>query len=202
MKKLDMILLNGDYYKKLSDKRASLNIGIILLGIIDMAIPVIDNFNHLFINKGSSTLFYNISLALLYVVLAGFVDVLFFCIPLFDIFKYFKRERNLEPSGFLTRFMKIYIIANFLILPATIIFYTATKIINYLPDSSVYYALWLIQIFITVWLVAAVARGLNAICGFHPGFKNIMFVLIFIWSYLLQNVLGFILNNWAMLLFR
>jgi hypothetical protein len=202
MKIIDIMLLNEGFYRKLSDKRTSLNIGIILLGIVNMAIPIMENFTHLFMNKSATVLFYNITLALLYTVLAGFVYVLFFCFPLFDLFKYFKREKNLELSGFLTRFMKIYIIANFLILPANIILYVATYRINYPAATDFAYTSYFIMLLIMVWFTAAVARGLDAICGFNPAFKKIVFILIFVWDYLLQYVLGYIIANWAMLLFK
>ena len=202
MKILDIILLNESFYKKLSDKKQTLNIGIILIGIINMSIPIIENFNRLFINKDSAIFFYNITLSILYMLLAGFVYALFFSFPLFDLFKHFKRERNLELSGFLTRLMKIYIVANFLILPASIIMYIATNKINYQANSAFDYISTLLVFLIMVWFAAVVSRGLNAICGFHPGFRKIIFVVIFVWNYVLEIVLGYIIVNWAMHVFR
>ncbi len=202
MKILNIILLNKDVYKKLTDKKSGIYAGIILVGILNMAILLIDKFQHLFYGKSFAILFYNITLALLYSVLAGFAYILFFTFPLFDMFKFFKRERNLEPGAFLTRFVKVYIIVSFLTLPANILLYAITHKLSYQAYSSFDDMGFYILILTIVWFSAAITRGLDAICGYLPVFKRIVFVSVLTWNFLIVYVLGYISDRWAFLLFK
>ncbi|AUS98255.1 hypothetical protein CDQ84_11610 [Clostridium thermosuccinogenes] len=203
----DMLLLPKKLYQKVTDRKSTLYIGFILVGIIDLSTFIIDDFTRLFYGRPASTLFYNITLAILLAVFIGFIDVLFFSVPLFDLFKMFKRENVDASSRTLIRFMKTYILVNFLVLPINLIIYTVYSNMDKLGISldnnySILFVILLIDLLTSIWFSGAAARGANVIYKFDPRLKNAVFMTIFTWSYILAQVFNFMIDKWAMPLFK
>jgi hypothetical protein len=173
------------------------------VGIADMMFTFYQNHGRLLTGKSPMLLYYNISLAVVMTILVGFIDVLFFSMPLFDLFKRFKKEKNIANNDEqLIKFMKVYICANLLVLPLNTLFYfmfgnTAFTHSNYIVLIAYAYI-----ILIPLWISAAVSRGANAIYGFVAPLRRMVFLVAFIWSSILSNVIGFIVDKWLMLLFR
>lgn len=204
---LDMLLLPKKIYDKLTDKKLTLYIGFILVGIVDLCIFFIDDFAYLFTGKSISILFYNITLALLMIVIIGFVDVLFFTVPLFDLFKLFKRENRDTGGKTLIRVMKAYVVANIFVMPVNLIIYMMFRYFSNLStglDNSygIFILAFLLDLLISIWFSGVIARGVNTIYKFDVRLRNAVFMTIFTWSYILAEVFSFIIKNWVMPLFR
>ncbi len=199
MKLIDIILLPRSFYQKFSEKRPALIAGIVLVGIIDMAYLFYENYSRIFMAKSGAALYYNITLAILLTVLTGFVDVLFFSMPLIDMIYLVHRRSalNINRMSALTRFMKVYVVSNVLILPASLIYYILLK--NYVVSE---YTAGLFYALISIWLSCAVMRGADVIYRFEQRHRAIVFAAIYSWSHILSYVLGYLIARWGLVLFR
>ncbi len=199
----DIILLPRALYKKLTAKRASLFIGIILVGLIDMGFSIFIGYNNLFAGKSSMVIYFNITLALVLVILTGFIDVVFFSVPLFDLFKHFKMEKGIgDYSQQLVKLMKVYICANFLVLPLNILFYIIFRSYEFGSSFATVVLAYFVIFLPSIWASAAIARGVNEIYSFIQPLKKVVFLIVFLWSMILGLILNYIIEQWFMLLFR
>ena len=99
---IDRLLFPKDFFKKITDKLHTLYIGIVLIGLVDLGMSLIYKIPFYFYNKPTEILVYNISLALCIIILVGLLDIIFFAMPLFDIFKNFAlRKRITDIKGLL-----------------------------------------------------------------------------------------------------
>ena len=121
-------------YEKLTDRKATLIAGIVLIGVIDFLLPDVKFIiKELFTDKSVPDIVYNAGMAVLVLLLLGFVDVICLSVPLFDIFRYLKRKIQfvsttgigkedeqppLRPS--VIKVMKIYIMSHFIIIPVSL----------------------------------------------------------------------------------
>ncbi len=191
---LDILLLPKNFFRKLKDNKTTLYLGIVILGFIDVIYFIIDNHKKIF-DKPALTMYYNITLMIVVILLFGLIDVLFFSLPLYDLFKRFKKESDVPARGDeLPKLMKIYILASLLIFPANLMVYFAGKANGAdLYDSSTVYILSLL---ISVWGSAVITRGINVIYNFQPAFKRLVFICVYVWSLLLSYALLYITDNW------
>jgi len=206
MKRLsDILLFPESLYRKVTDKKIMLYIGFIFVGIVDLAYPYLsDNFNQLFVGRPINIQVYNIVLSCLLVILVGIIHVAFFSLPLFDLFKIFKKEE--QPSGKVatrTRLMKVYIMSFLLITPVDLLLYfTVFRYINIGSSTAVLTGYVGYFYLILVWASAIVSRGINTIYSFEPLYKRMVFAVVLLWDFLLGLALSFLLNNWIVLLFK
>lgn len=199
----DLLLLPKKLYEKFTGRRYTLVLGIVLVGIADMVFTLYENYDRLLRGKAPTILYFNITLAVVVTILIGFIDVLFFSLPLFDLFKRFKREKPVGNDGEqLVKFMKVYICANLLVIPLNTLFY-------FMFGSSVMTAgffgailAYLYVFLLPLWISAAVSRGANVIYGFVAPLRRMVFLAAFIWSSILSLVIGYIVDTWLMLLFK
>jgi hypothetical protein len=200
----DRILLTTDFYRKLTDDRIGLYFGILLVGIIDMIIPVIKKFKELFIGRPNDILFNNIALVIISVIVIGLVDVLFFSIPLFDFFKRFKSEEEVQSGGKqLIKIMKILVIANLLVFIPHFAVYLAYESINQYNHPLLVEILSILSIVIFIWYCAAITRGINSIYSFKPMFSKMLFMVVFFWNFILSNLsISYVIDNLIMEWFK
>lgn len=202
MKLLDILLLPRRLYLGLTDRKSTLYLGILFIGLADIALPYLkDNYAKLYMGKPSGTLVYNIILTIAFIVMLGFVDVLFFTIPLFDLFKVFKEEKEIFNAGDLRiKVAKVYITAHIVIVPVNVILYFAFRNISssmLLAQLAAY-----IVLLVWIWFSAIISRGINVIYSFQPRFKRLVFLAVFLWSLLLGAALEYMIGHWMMALFR
>jgi hypothetical protein len=220
---LDILLFPKDLYKRITDRKPSLYAGIIFVGLADLGFVLYKNFNELFTNKTQGDLIFNIILSILFVIVIGIIDVFFFSLPLFDLFKRFKKDKNLPQNrgitdikdsgikdrdirdkGLLIKLIKVYIVTHFLILPAEIVvFLIYRNIINNTGIATwVMYISVIIDLLIPIWFSAAISRGVNVLYDFKPVFKRLAFVIIFVWNHLLAYAFSYMIDKWMLVLFR
>ena len=207
MKLLDILLFPKSFYKKISDKLFTLYLGIVLVGLYNIGFAlVLNNRLGLFFARPYVFLVYNISLALCLIFLLGLVDVVFFSIPLFDIFKFFRiKERIVNIKGLLIKLMKVYVVSYFLIIPVKMI--AAAIGLNgrdlvgsFVAQGSI--VILINYVLIPLWHSAILARGINTIYNFDDRIKGIVFMVIYSWKTLLGFALGLSVEKWILLLFR
>ncbi|MCR4436446.1 MAG: hypothetical protein QHH06_11785 [Clostridiales bacterium] len=202
---LDVLLLPKTLYQKITDKRPSLFLGIILVGIMDMAFILTynDSYRKFFWAKSQSTLYFNITFTACAALILGLVDILFFSLPLFDLFKFFKKEGESRDSGAtLIKVMKIYILANFLILPANILSIVAEKTPGVAANTALIGILAFLYIVVNVWLCAAVTRGINSIYNFQLFYRRMVFLFVYLWNFLLGSAFQYIILHWVLALYK
>mgnify|MGYP001113900838 CR=1 FL=1 len=200
---LDIFLLPKKLYEKFSGKRYTLVLGIVLVGIADMMFTFYQNQGRLLTGKSPMVLYFNISLAVVMTLLIGFIDVLFFSVPLFDLFKRFKREKSIGNEGeHLVKFMKVYICANLLVIPLNTLFYFLFGNTDFTRSNYAGFLAYAYIILLPLWVSAAVSRGANAIYGFIAPLRRLVFLAAFIWSSVLSLVIGYIVDHWLISLFK
>lgn len=203
MKISDILLLPKKLYEKMTGKRHTLILGIILVGIADMVFTLYENHTRLLTGKTAAVLYYNITLTIVLTILVGFIDVLFFSLPLFDLFKRFRREKAVPNEGEqLVKFMKVYICANLLVLPLNALFYYIFGRETFVQSSYAGILAYAYIFIIPIWISATVSRGTNVIYTFPVPLKKMVFMASFIWSSVLSMVLGYMVDSWLMLLFK
>lgn len=202
---LEILLLPKRLYEGITDRKATLYLGILFIGLVDIITPsfVTGDFPRLFSGKPSDILFYNAAFLLLAIIVTGAMDVVFFSIPLLDLFKFFKKQGGTPVVGDLSiRMMKIYITAHFLMVPVNVLLYFAFRNLNENSNSMLILLAVILDMLILVWFSGIIARGVNVVFRFELLFKQLVFIAVFIWNFLLGTVLGYMINNWIMKLFR
>lgn len=202
---LDLLLLPKSYFAKITDKLPTLFLGIIFLGLSNAAFLLLDRIPVIFGNKTLTVLIFNSTLALCVAVLLGLIDIIFFALPLFDLFKFFTvKERIKNINGQLIKLMKVYISAHFIIVPVQA-FFTATVRLSELAGMASGFSISMALIeflLMPIWLGAIVSRGINTIYDFDDRLKSMIFVIVYGWYLLLSYALSFTIGNWIPLLFK
>ena len=87
---LNIVLLPKEVYRKLTDNKSLLILGIIIVGLINMSLPdIAGTCLKYFKDKPNNILYRNIIIFSVLVILSGLIDVLVMSIPLRDLFKVF-----------------------------------------------------------------------------------------------------------------
>ena len=201
MNLLDLLLFPRELYRKLNDRKLTLYLGVIFIGIVDVAFMLDKHYTRLFADKSGDALIYRIALLCLLIVAIGVIDVIFTCVPLFDLFKKFKAEPEAPVlTATIVRLMKAYIMSHFILIPVEAVLYLAKNNINMIPKDIIFFA-GLIGTIIPFWFSAIITRGINTIYSFQPFYRSLVFMVVFIWTSILGWVLSYSLDNWIMKLF-
>jgi hypothetical protein len=118
MKILDILLLPKSIYQKLTGKKAPLLMGVFFVGMVDIVFTLADNYSEIFGGGSQRAVVYNILIVLISLIVLGIADVLFFSVPLFDLFKLFRKEKGSElQKNMLVKLAKVYVTAHIIIIP-------------------------------------------------------------------------------------
>jgi len=202
---LDILLFPKSYFAKITDKLPTLFLGIIFVGLSNAAFLLLDYIPVMFFDKELSVLIFNSTFALCIAVLLGLVDIVFFSLPLFDLFKYFRlKERIKDINGQLIKLMKVYISSYLIIVPVQAFFEATVRISRWIGmNTNFTLAIALIEfILMPIWLGAIVARGINTIYDFDDRLKSMIFAIAYGWHLILSYVLSFFVSNWIPVLFK
>lgn len=202
MKILDILLLPKALYQKTGGRKTTLYIGVFLIGVVDIIFDLISKWHDIFGNKTVGNLVLNILIALVLAAIIGIMDVVFFAVPLFDVFKKFKQETEIMGQDNIQRIrlMKVYMLAHIVIVPAEIIIYAILGDGTGLDYNLAVYIAVLIAFVVPFWFAVAISRGVNSIYRFEPVFKGMVFIIVFIWTYALSYAFDFG-TDWLMRLF-
>lgn len=202
MKILDILLLPKSIYQKLTGKKAPLLMGVFFVGMVDIVFTLADNYSEIFGGGSQRAVVYNILIVLISLIVLGIADVLFFSVPLFDLFKLFRKEKGSElQKNMLVKLAKVYVTAHIIIIPIEVIIYFVARNINSINGGIVYLAVFLNWV-LPFWFSAAITRGINSIYNFQMLFKGLVFIVVLLWSYLTSNALYFIINHWVTIFFK
>lgn len=205
---LDILLFPKSFYEKLTDKLLTLYAGMFFVGLADVVFALISyNKTGVFFGRPIVTLFYNISLTMCIIALLGFIDVVFFALPLFDIFKFFRiKERVKNINSQLIKLMKVYVVSHFIIVPVNAVLLAAglslgNTVGSELTASVITYALFS-EIILPIWYSSLIARGINTIYKFDERLKVLVFVMVYTWTFLMNYAFMYIIKNWLLVLYR
>ncbi|MCX7924048.1 MAG: hypothetical protein N3B21_18855 [Clostridia bacterium] len=203
MKLKDIFLLPKGFYQRITDSRGTLYAGIILVGIKDVVYTLIDAYPRIFAGKAQAALVTNIALAAVLVLLIGLIDVIFFSKPLADLFRNLSEDKGSGRDNLIIRLMKIYIIANLMMIPLEIILATMSRSVGSgsLAVTMQYVAILLFLVEL-IWFNAIIARGVNAVYKFKFMFNRLVFIVVFVWNYLIFYALGYLIEKGITLVFK
>ncbi len=158
MKKLkerlvDILAFPKHSFEKLTDRKLTLAVGILLIGAIDLMLPdAVNVFKTYFAEKSVSDVRHNAFMIVVAIAVLGLVDVVFTGVPLHDIFKFMKKKEaslsaqyseqsraedaqyngekvqlnrfeSLEHIASAIKVMKLYIMSHFLVIPVNTLMY-------------------------------------------------------------------------------
>lgn len=201
-----LVFLPDDLFKGFTDKRLLLYIGIFLVGIRDMGLNLFSyqQFGDYFKGKSPEDLLVNIIIAAIAIVLIGTIDVLFYCIPLSDLFRLFKRREKIkEPASLLIKLMKAYILANMLVTPLDALgLYISNNPGVVGSEALAGFLIFALGIASLVWFFATIIRGANVIYDIPYLYRLLTVPAVILWMELLGSALDFIYRQWIVVLFR
>jgi len=203
----NVLLYPAGLYTKLTDNKVTLVAGIILVGLIDFFLPNVKEVHKAYFTdlggRSAEDIQFNIIIAVLVILLLGAIDVLFFSIPLHDVFKFFKKKEGLPHHASRIKVMKVYIMSHFLIIPVNVILYFSIfeKITKDSSASIIFLAI-IAMFAIRIWSSAIVTRGINTLFQFGPILRKLTFLLVFTWSFLFSTALTDQIMNWLLKLLR
>jgi hypothetical protein len=215
---LDILAFPVKLYEKLTDRKSTLIAGIVLVGAIDLLLPDVKFIiKELFLGKSVPDTVYNAGMAVLVLLLMGFIDVICIGVPLFDIFRYLKRKESqlvantgigvkeqqpaLQPSAI--KVMKIYIMSHFIITPVSVVFnYWHMNSVGEDGPALLQNLAMMFFMLINIWAAAVMARGINALYRFNILFRKLTFIIVFIWNFLFGMVFSIMISDWLIQLFR
>ena len=147
---------------------------------------------------------YNIGLVLIFTVILGIVDIMFFALPLFDLFKFIKKGAVGNLSAALVKFTKVYIIAHLVVIPFNILFtiplYKTSGVI--FSDILIILSIIYFYFLMPAWFAGIISRGTNVVFNMELKFVPLVFAAVFTWNYILGNyALDYVINNWVMYFF-
>ncbi|MDD4493255.1 MAG: hypothetical protein PHV32_02725 [Eubacteriales bacterium] len=191
-------------YKKLTGKIFSLVLGMIAVGLFDITPFLMDNFKGLFRSADSGATTHNVLTAAGILIALGVLDVLLFAVPLYDLFKVFKKEGPMEYTGELrVRLFKVYIIAHLPVLPLQLLIYYFTRgMVVENANIFVLFILSIVSLLLALWFYMLISRGVNSLYDFKPLQKRLVFPVVLIWSYILGTVMDYAMSAWIIKLFR
>ena len=92
---IDIVAFPVRFFEKLTDKKITLVLGIILVGTIDLLLPDVTNtFKLIFSDRSAGDIRFNAVMTVVVILALGIIDVIFVGVPLFDIFKYLKKKET------------------------------------------------------------------------------------------------------------
>jgi hypothetical protein len=200
----DMLLLPRGVYQRITDKRLTLYLGILFVGIVDVLFPLLTK-EDMFYGKPQSTVTFNIILICIYAVVLGLVDVISFSYPMFDFMRLIKKKpADIDSGRLVSRVMKVYVTVHFIIIPFNLLFFFVVR--NIKPETAPVMLLIILElisiVLIPLWFTAALYRGISTIFNLDPMLRRLVFIAIFAWNYLLGYALDYVRVNWMMTLFR
>lgn len=200
----NILLYPARLYEKLTDNRTTLAAGIILIGLVDFFLPDIKlTYNTYFSGKPAGDIQLNIIITVFLVLLLGAVDVIFFSVPLFDIFKFFKKKEGLPHHATAVKIMKVYIMSHFILIPVSVLLYFT--VFQHIDKNSSpgMLALSVVLLYSTmIWQSAIVTRGINTLFNFSLFFRRLAFIIVFTWSYLFSIVFEMKIEYWLFKLLK
>lgn len=200
---IDLILLKKDFYSRLTDKSMWLYIGIILVGIRDVAFALLGmNSSNTDYAKSFQLSLKTVAILIISVLVIGLVDTISFSYPMFDVIKHFKKRNESNSmalgmlySSLLTKVMKVYIIVNIVVTPIDILSYLTTNWAVAFDSVILMYISAVLGILGYFWFNGAITRGLCVLFKLPNGVRGLVFVLVFFWNALLGSSIGYLLNQ-------
>ncbi len=203
---LDILLLPRSFYERFTDKKPLFYAGVLLAGAIDILFPLFARYMGVFQGKSGSALNFNVGMAVLFIVLFGIIDAMFFTIPIFDLIKFLKRIK-IDPAGpALIKFAKVYIMAHVVTLPFNVLvnlmFYFPADPYKLYPDIVLVIIIVYSFFIMPAWFSGIISRGANVLFGIEKNLKPLVFASIYTWNYILGTyAFDYMFKNWVMRFF-
>ncbi|NJD04203.1 MAG: hypothetical protein FIA99_16790 [Ruminiclostridium sp.] len=203
----NVLLYPAGLYQKLTDNKVTLVTGIILVGLIDFFLPDVKEaykaYFTVLAGKTAVDIQFNIAAAVFVILLLGVIDVVFFSVPLYDVFRFFKKREGLPHRASAIKVMKVYIMSHFLLIPVSVILYYV--FFRYITKNSSVPELILAEaasFAIMIWASAIITRGINVLYQFSPYLKRLTFLVVFTWGYLFDIVFNMQIMSWLLKIFK
>lgn len=112
------------------------------------------------------------------------------------------QQLNIKKSKAMVRFMKVYAGTHLLILPINLAIYYVFKGLTVNSSPTLIMAYVALDIFTLLWFTAIITKGANTIFKLELFFKQISFLVIFAWSYIMGYALDYMIRYWVIALLR
>lgn len=225
LKMPDLILLPIEFYKKIGNSRITLYTGILFTGIIDVGFSYWNNRKHFEGDDLGRNLVWTLLLAIIFAVVTGVVDILFSSYPVYDIAKLIekfkirlaqnmepgekniKNQENIAPVKFRNFFisskpdirpvivMKIYIIANLILLPFNTVYNIFTEGVDTGSPIEVQSLAYYTMLLLALYFSAIINRGVCAVMNFSGSTRYKFFFVVYFWNFLVGLFISKLLDS-------
>ena len=195
---LDALLLPRTYYRSLSVNKRTFFYSICAVGIILVGYPFLfENYRSIFVGKSPLNTLFNTVLTIVLIFVLGFSDIMIFCLPVTDLFRYISRKIGGGKDNLLfIKFIKIYTIAALIINPVYIfIMNTIFGDISNTQNVTKIYIYVITAYLIQIWAYGILCRGLCCLLKFKGMQKVMVFIVIFSWSQIWGYVYQYVFHN-------
>lgn len=196
----DILFIPRVLFKNITDNVLTLYIGIFFVGAINIIFPLLSDFKKFFWGRTIEVIFFNVVITSLFIIITGFLKVTFFSYPTFDFFKFLKHDKDIKTNYMFIKFMKVYIIAHFIVIPINVMLYTVLLKSPELLNNSL--PLSIIILLFPIWFFSIITKGINIIFEFKAINKLIVFATVFFWDSLLSICLEYAMNRWVFVLYK
>ena len=192
MNLLDLVFFPEQLYSGFNNKKFTLFIGILIVGISDTFVSV---WQHLILSPVKNPfqlIMGHMGLLLALSAVIGIIDVLLFSYPAYEGFRIFKNrptheDSSEESTASLVKVMKVYILSNILCIPFNAMILFLIGVFGSKANSTDYaLILELIQLIIQVIFLGIITRGLSVLYKF----KGISIMIILFIVYLYTDLMG------------
>lgn len=199
---IDIFLLQKDFYSKLTDKSMWLYIGIVFVGLRDVIFYILNpqNTKGFFITNLSLT-FKTAAVLFITALIIGFVDVICFSYPVFDVIKHFKKRSEgynasvvNTYSSLITKVTKVYVLTNILLTPMDALIYFCSRWTFSTESMILLFITTVMGILSYFWFNGAITRGLCVLFRLSNNVRGLVFVLVFCWNALISSAIQYLLS--------
>jgi hypothetical protein len=191
----DILLFPRNLYKRLNDNKVPVFIGAIIVGIVDVFLPLLFQHPDILFDIERQYFAYNMIIAFICAIVIGTIDIMFFAMPLFDFLGWLERKNRVKSeNASFVKFIKIYLIAHILVIPINIILSISSY---YVTNTLIIYLLGIyFEIIMPIWFSAIIYKGVSTIYNnLAIVARRVSFIAIFLWNTLLSYALSFIIDN-------
>lgn len=196
MNLLDLVFFPEQLYNGFNNKKLTLFIGILIVGISDTFVSVWQRLILSPVKNPFQLIMGHMGLLLALSAVIGIIDVLLFSYPAYEGFRIFKNRPTHEDSSekstaSLVKVMKVYILSNILCIPFNAIILFLIGVFGSKSNNNDYaLILELIQFIIQVIFLGIITRGLSVLYKF----KGIRIMIVLFIVYFYTDVMSYAIN--------
>jgi hypothetical protein len=166
--------------KGLTDKKSMLISGMLFVGFSNTVTLLLQHHNKIFADISSIITLRTIILTLLIIAVYGFIDVILFTLPMYNLFRRFpENDSDSVRNPSIIKVAKVYVIPHIILFPFNFAFIMIIKDMTSINTGTL-----LILEMLIIWFCYIIARGIKTIFNIKSSiiWSFIIFIVVYIWT--------------------